>query len=84
MIISEKKAAAPCTKEPLTKQQQVDTLILPRKVEISNKKIEKELVKEPCTLLPSSLDVNAGKVIHWCEVFLLDMFCTNFFFSLFM
>ncbi|XP_062116697.1 uncharacterized protein LOC133830682 isoform X1 [Humulus lupulus] len=56
----EKKAVAPCTKEPLTKQQPVDTLILPRKVEISNKKIEKELVKESCTLLPTSLAVNAG------------------------
>ena len=79
MVISEKKAAAPCTKEPLTKQQQVDTFILPIKVEIYNKKIEKELVKESCTLSPSSLDVNAGLLIHWCEVFLLDMFCMNFF-----
>ncbi|XP_062115405.1 PHD finger-containing protein 6-like isoform X2 [Humulus lupulus] len=54
-IISEKKHAAPCTKEPLTKRQHVSS-----KVGISNKKIEKKLVKESCTLLPSSLDVSAG------------------------
>ncbi|XP_030492873.2 PHD finger-containing protein 1 isoform X2 [Cannabis sativa] len=56
----EKKAAASCNKDPLTKQQPAQTFIPPRKVENSNKKISKELLKESCTLLPSLLGVNTG------------------------
>lgn len=61
------KAAVPCTKDPTTMKQPVDALILHRKVETSNNNIEKELVKESCSLLPSrhsSLDVSAGKVMQ--------------------
>ncbi|XP_062115408.1 FRIGIDA-like protein 3 [Humulus lupulus] len=59
-IISEKKPADPCTKEPLTERQSTNTFIPPRKVESSNEKEENELVEKSCTLLPSSLDVSAG------------------------